>query len=346
MKKHLLSLLLSCLLLTGCATPALPQTQPTQDGKRFTATFLDVFDTVTTIVGYDESKEAFEEKTQAIHDELLLYHQLFDIYNTYEGITNLKDVNDAAGGEPVQVDEKMIALLRDCKDYYTITRGKVNVAMGAILQLWHEAREAAMDDPSKAYLPDKKVLREAWEHTDLYDVVLDEEASTVQILDPELSLDVGAIAKGWAVQRVAEKAPTGLLISVGGNVCPTGPKDASGTPWVVGITDPNGGDYLHTIATSRLSVVTSGDYQRYFVVDGKMYHHIIDPGTLFPGKKWRSVTVVCADSGLADALSTALFLLDIDQGMALLQKYDAEAFWVGHQNARYYSPGFQDLIRT
>ena len=348
MKKRLLTLLLSCLLLAGCVNPALPQTQPlqNQDGKKFTATFLDVFDTVTTIVGYDESKAAFEEKTKAIHDELLIYHQLFDIYHTYEGITNLKDVNDAAGGEPVQVDPIIIDLLQDCKDYYTITRGKVNVAMGAILQLWHEAREAAMDDPSKAYLPEKKVLREAFDHTDLYDVVLDEAANTVQIIDPKLRLDVGAIAKGWAVQKVAEKAPSGLLISVGGNVCPTGPKDKTGTPWVVGITDPNGGDYLHTIETADKSVVTSGDYQRYFVVDGKMYHHIIDPGTLFPGKRWRSVTVVCDDSGLADALSTALFLLDYEQGLALLEQCDAEAFWIDQENNRYYSPGFRDLIRT
>ena len=345
MKKRLLSLLLFLLLLTGCATPALPQTQA-PDGKKFTATFLDVFDTVTTIVGYDESKAAFEEKTRAIHDELILYHQLFDIYNTYEGITNLKDVNDAAGGEPVQVDGIILELLKDCKDYYTLTRGKVNVAMGAILRLWHEAREDAMDDPSKAYLPEKSVLRQAFDHTDLYDMVLDEENSTVQITDPQLSLDVGAIAKGWAVQKVAEKAPSGLLISVGGNVCPTGPKDESGTPWVVGITDPNGGDYLHTIETADMSVVTSGDYQRYFVVNGKKYHHIIDPGTLYPGKLWRSVTVVCADSGLADALSTALFLLDIEQGVALLNKYGAFAFWVDQNNSRYYSPGFQDLIRT
>ena len=344
MKKRFLVLLLFLLLLTGCVAPALPQT--TQDGKKYTATFLDVFDTVTTIVGYDESKAAFEEKAKAIHDELLIYHQLFDIYNTYEGIINLKNVNDAAGGEPVQVDKKIIELLLDCKDYYTITRGKVNVAMGAILQLWHEAREDAMDDPSKAYLQDKKMLRQAFDHTDLSHVVVDEEAMTVQITDPALRLDVGAVAKGWAVQRIAENAPSGLLISVGGNVCPTGAKDENGTPWVVGITDPDGGDYLHTIETANKSVVTSGDYQRYFVVDGKMYHHIIDPGTLFPGKKWRSVTVVCDDSGLADALSTALFLLDIDTGVALLQKYGAVAFWVDHENARYYSPGFEDLIRT
>ena len=344
MKKRLLSLFLIGLLLTGCAFPGL--SQPTSAGKKYTATFLDVFDTVTTIVGYDESKEAFEEKTQAIHDELRTFHQLFDIYNTYDGINNLKVVNDAAGGAPVQVDPAVVALLKDCKAYFDLTHGKVNVAMGSVLRLWHDAREDAFDDPAHAYLPETQALQEAFAHTDLSCVVLDEGASTVQITDPKLRLDVGAVAKGWSVQKVAEKAPSGLLISVGGNVCATGAKDESGTPWVVGITDPNGGDYLHTIDNADKSVVTSGDYQRYFVVDGKMYHHIIDPATLYPGTLWRSVTIVCADSGLADALSTALFLLDYEQGLALLEQCDAEAFWTDQENNRYYSPGFEDLIRT
>ena len=344
MKKRLLSLFLIGLLLTGCAFPGL--SQPTSAGKKYTATFLDVFDTVTTIVGYDESKEAFEEKTQAIHDELRTFHQLFDIYNTYDGINNLKVVNDAAGGAPVQVDPAVVALLKDCKAYFDLTHGKVNVAMGSVLRLWHDAREDAFDDPAHAYLPETQALQEAFAHTDLSCVMLDEGASTVQITDPKLRLDVGAVAKGWSVQKVAEKAPSGLLISVGGNVCATGPKDESGTPWVVGITDPNGGDYLHTIDNADKSVVTSGDYQRYFVVDGKMYHHIIDPATLYPGTLWRSVTIVCADSGLADALSTALFLLDYEQGLALLEQCDAEAFWIDQENNRYYSPGFRDLIRT
>ena len=93
-------------------------------------------------------------------------------------------------------------------------------------------------------------------------------------------------------------------------------------------------------------MVTSGDYQRYFVVDGKTYHHIIHPDTLMPSGYWRSVTVVCADSGLADALSTALFLLPYEEGLALAQKCGAEAMWLDKEGNRQYSPGFQKLIRT
>ena len=339
MKKRIFALLLVGLLLTGCTIPG--QNTP----QRYTATFLDVFDTVTTIVGFADSEEIFTRQAQAIHDELLRYHQLFDIYNEYEGIANIKTVNDAAGGEAVKVELEIIELLKSCKEYYTLTGGKVNAAMGSVLLLWHEARSDAYDDPANAYLPDQTKLEEASEHTDFDDVILDEENSTVRIADPSLRLDVGAIAKGWATQRVAEKAPAGMLISVGGNVCATGPKNGD-SPWVVGIQNPDGGDYLHTVYVETGCVVTSGDYQRTFPVDGKFYHHIIDPDTLYPSEYFRSVTVVCADSGLADALSTALFVLPLEEGMALAKQCGVEAMWMHTDGKLSYTPGFQNLIRT
>ena len=133
---------------------------------------------------------------------------------------------------------------------------------------------------------------------------------------------------------------------MGGNVCATGPKDEDGTPWVVGVNDPDGGNYLHTIYVTGGSVVTSGDYQRCYMVDGKLYHHIIDPDTRMPAAYWRSVTILCDDSGLADALSTALFLLPLEEGQRLLEKTGAEAMWVDAGGNQYYSPGFEATIRT
>ena len=337
--KRIFCALLILTLLTGCAAPV----QPEQ--KIYDATFLTLFDTVTTIRGYADSEEAFRETAQPIHDELLRYHQLFDIYNDYDGLNNLKTVNDQAGIAPVEVDDVIIELLKDCRDYYERTGGKVNVAMGSVLNLWHIARTDGINDPANAKLPDMAALEEAANHCSFDAVVIDEENSTVYLSDPAMRLDVGAVAKGWAAQRSAENAPTGLLISVGGNVCATGPKDESGTPWVVGVNDPDGGDYLHTIYVTGGSVVTSGDYQRYYVVDGVPYHHIIDPETRMPGTCWRSVTIVCDDSGLADALSTALFLLPLQDGQALLDKAGAEAMWVDAEGTQHYSPGFEAMIR-
>ena len=340
MKRFVSAAVLMCLLLGGCAGAK-------QEKKQYTATFLTLFDTVTTVVGRADSEAEFKEKAQKVHDALLEYHQLFDIYNDYEGIHNLKTVNDAAGFGPVQVDSRIIWLLSECKKVFGTTGGKVNVAMGSVLKLWHDARSDGINDPVNAKLPDRSALESAAEHTDLDAVVIDDAASTVFITDPRLRLDVGAIAKGWAVQQVAEKMPAGLLISVGGNVCATGPKDESGTPWVVGVQDPAGGDsYLHTLYVTKGSVVTSGDYQRTYMVDGKLYHHIIDPETLYPSEYWRSVTVVCDHSGWADALSTALFLLPLEEGQELLAQFDAKAMWVNADGEIFYSPGFQEMIRT
>ena len=341
MKRLIPVLLILSLLLSGCAVG----TQQTQV-KQFNATFLTLFDTVTTVVGRAESQETFTRDAQLVHDKLLVYHQLFDIYNEYEGISNLKTVNDHAGIAPVKVDPIVIRLLQDCLRYYELTGGRVNVAMGSVLQLWHEARNAGLDDPLNARLPAWDDLEAAAQHCDITQMILDTEASTVYLADPMMRLDVGAVAKGWAVQQVAGEVRSGLLISVGGNVCATGPKDETGTPWVVGIQNPDGDDYLHTIYNTNSSVVTSGDYQRTYAVEGTLYHHIIDPDTLYPSRYWRSVTIVCDDSGLADALSTALFLLPLEEGQGLLERCGAEAMWVDARMERFYSSGFQELIRT
>ena len=342
--RRLLPLLLSVLLLAGCASPAAPEEE---GAKRYEATFLTLFDTVTTVVGYAESEEDFQATAQSLHDALLEYHQLYDIYSDYDGVVNLKAVNDAAGGAPVVVDRKIIDLLLFCRDLCEGTGGQVNAALGGVLALWHDAREAGISDPASAALPDAAALAEAARPTDFSSVIIDEAASTVQITDPALRLDVGAIAKGYAVEQVCRAAPDGLLLSVGGNVRATGPKPG-GENWVVGIQAPDGesGAFLHTLYVRDVSVVTSGDYQRYYTVGGGRYHHIIDPTTCRPAAYWRAVTVLCADSGLADALSTALFTLPQAEGQALLDRYGAEAMWVDASGGEVFSPGFSAYLRT
>lgn len=356
MSKKIRTVVLACMLaaacgMTGCESVRMPENSQVQKQTSLTqykATFLDLFDTVTTIVGYAENEEAFQEQIQPMKELLQEYHQLFDIYHTYEGITNLKTINDHAGMEPVAADERIIQLLLDCREFYDVTDGKVNAAMGSVLGLWHDARTDGVNDPVHAKLPDEDALRAAAEHMDFDSVIIDEEASTIQITDPKMRLDVGAVAKGWTAQRVAEQSPEGMLISLGGNVCATGPKPETGAAWVVGIQDPDGeaDKYLHTIYVNYESVVTSGDYQRVYVVDGKEYHHIIDPDTLYPSEYWQAVSIVCKDSGIADMLSTALFQLPIEEGQKLLDQYDAQAVWVGIDGTISYSPGFKDLIRT
>lgn len=332
-------LLISC-LLSGCSGLA------KQGQKQYTATYFDVFDTVTTVLGSAENEAAFEQTAQKIHDELLFYHRLFDIYHSYDEINNLKTVNEQAAKAPVQVDPLIVEFLLDCKECYVLSGGNVNVAMGSVLQLWHEARTNGIDDPANAYLPDIDALQNAAMHINMDDVILNTEESTVYFADKELKLDVGAIAKGWAVEKVARDAPEGILISVGGNVCVTGPKQ-TGKPWVIGIQDPDNPEAnLCAVSISGGSVVTSGDYQRGYYVEDRFYHHIIDPNTLMPAQLWQSVTVICEDSSLADALSTALFLLPKEEGSALAEKCDAEVMWVDTQGMQWFTDDFKALMRS
>ncbi len=332
--------LLCAVLLSGCAL------QSTQK-KRYTETFVSVFDTVTTVTGHAESEDAFREAVAYVKDGLEHYHRLFDIYNEYEGVNNLKTLNDRAALEPLKVDMSIIELLEDCREFYTLSGGVFNPAMGGVLSLWHKAREDGIADPQNAYLPSRDALAEAARHSDPESIVIDRERSTVFFSDPELKLDVGGAAKGWAVQRVCENAPEGLLVNVGGNVYATGPKTEDGEPWAVGIQDPkNEEGYLHILNITYGSVVTGGSYQRTYTVDGKEYHHIIDPNTLYPAELWESVSVVADDSGMADMLSTALFLLDRQAGQELLDRFSARAMWADKEGNKYYSTGFEELIKS
>lgn len=315
---------------------------------RYDAQFLQLFDTITSIVGYARDKETFTEYAQELHDELETYHQLYDIYKNYEGINNLKTINDNAGVEPVVVDEKIIDMLDFAKELDIKTNGYFNVAMGSVLSIWHEYRTAGIDDPMASELPPMEELLKASEHMDIQDVIIDRQASTVYLADPDMSLDVGGLAKGYATEmachKLEENGLSNALVSVGGNIRAIGKKD-DGTLWKLGIQNPDlysETKYLHTIAVEDMSLVTSGDYQRYYTVDGVAYHHIVNPDTLMPWFEYDSVSILCKDSGLADALSTAVFNMKQEDGQALIESLDGvEAMWLYPDGSEKYSSGFE-----
>lgn len=346
-KRTLILLTMCLLLLSGCAAkPAAEKVPapfvPDPSLQSFSASFLDLFDTVTYVKGYAKDAEAFQKITQDFHDRLQIYHELYDIYNDYDGVINVKYLNDHAG-ETVTVDPELMDLLLFSRDISEKTGGKVDITLGAVLRLWHEAREVSINDPENAYLPDAEALTEAKKHTGFDKLELNAEKCTVRFLDPLLRLDVGAIAKGYAAQKTCDIMGPGLLASVGGNIVITGPKPDSGKSWIVGVQDPlgNTNDYLHKLSLNTGCVVSSGDYQRYFTYEGRTYHHIIDPDTLFPSTRWHGVTVVCDSSGVADGLSTALFLCSLEEGKELLHIFDAEAVWVDMDGNVFYSDGYK-----
>ena len=337
----------ACLLLSACGKK-----------NRYQDQFMDVFDTVSLVIGYEGNEGDFQKNFKAVHKCLQELHQLFDVYDDYPGVQNLKYVNENAGTAPVKVDPEIMALLKFGKEIYEKTDGEVNIAYGAVLRIWHDYREAGIDNPENASLPEETALLEASKHCNIEDLILDEENSTVYFQDPELRLDVGGIAKGWSVERAAELLEQAgakhYLLNIGGNLRAIG-KRGDGKRWVCPVENPfyvDGQDTEQFAVAGEIedtSLVTSGDYERFYVVNGKRYAHIVDPRTRMPADRHRSVSILTKDSGLADGLSTALFILDVEEGKALLKKFqdggtDVEAMWIEPDGTQDYTENFLTKI--
>ena len=319
---------------------------PYKEKNKYTTYSMDYFDTVITITGYENSEEKFDETANEMLKLFAEYHQLYTIYHRFDSIENMCTINELVNGEhrTVKVDRRIIDMLLYAKEMYNMTNGIMNIAMGSVLSLWHDYRTIGKDNPDKASLPSMNDLKDAAVHTDISKIIIDEVNNTVTLTDAKMKLDVGAIAKGYATERVAkhfeEKGITGYVLNVGGNIRTIGCK-ADGTDWTVGIENPNGDDYFAYLKLSGQSVVTSGSYQRFYYVDGKPYHHIIHPDTLMPATGYLSVSVICYDSGLGDALSTALFCLSKSDGLNLIESLDGvEAMWVDEDGKKSYSSGW------
>jgi thiamine biosynthesis lipoprotein len=214
-----------------------------------------------------------------------------------------------------------------------------------------------LDDPENAELPTMEELEQKAQHIDINNVIVDDDASTVYLNDPEMRLDVGAIAKGYATEMVSvyamEHGFENGMISVGGNVRTIGSKldgKDNDTTWSVGIQNPDSESEQTNLYILGLydnySLVTSGVYERYYTVDGKQYHHIIDPNTLMPSEYFLSVSIACNDSGMADALSTSVFNMSYEDGLQLIESLqDTEALWVFHDGSMKFSSGFEKFIK-
>ncbi len=307
-----------------------------EEPKTQAESYYDFFDTVSYIFSYKgDTREEFNANCLAVKDVLSRYHRLFDIYYEYSGVNNIKTVNNNAGKAPVEVDSELIDFLLYTKELYTLTNGKTNIAIGAVTRLWHDAREKGIRDPENAYIPSASDLENAALHCDISNLVIDKTAGTVFISDPDMSLDVGAIGKGYATEKAAEllieRGVSSYVLNIGGNIRAIGEK-TTGDGWTTGITNPDKSSsesFVTRVVIKDISLVTSGDYERFYTVDGVRYHHIINPDTNMPANYFSSVSVFAKDSGLADALSTALFCLSYEDGLALVNKIgDVDVIWV------------------
>lgn len=323
--KKIIFALFFLLLMCGCRQ------------EKYTTEYLDVFDTYSTITIYTNKKDEFDEITKELHAKLLNLNKQFDIYNNYKDINNIKTINDNAGIKPVKVQPETLELIKAGKYAYEKTNKTVNIAMGSVLNIWHNYRENALNNNVYA-IPTNAELIEASKHTDINSIVIDENNSTIFIKDKYTSIDVGAIAKGYAadyaVKYLKSKGIKVALINLGGNVIAINDKDKES--FKTGVVSPDNNDeYIYSFDLSNQSAVTSGNYQRYYDYNGKRYHHIIDSKTLFPSENNKEVTVVTNSSLEGDMFSTALFILPYDEGIKLAKSNNLKVMWIDKNNKQY-----------
>lgn len=316
--------------------------------------FYGTFDTVIDIMAFTEDQADFEAYFDLAEVEFQRLHRLYDNYNSYEGLNNIYTVNAQAGLAPVEVDPDLLNLILFSIEGYEKTGGRVNIALGPVLSIWHDYREAGIENPAQAQVPPLADLQAANQLTDIKKVIVDQEASTIFLEEAGMSLDLGAVAKGYATELVARKLEAaGLqsaIISAGGNVRTIGvPMDGKRTRWGIGIQNPDLKAQENVVAIlypKEAAIVTSGDYQRVYQVGGQVYHHLIDPETLMPASHFRSVSIMTKDSGLADLWSTALFLADKDEGRTLAEANGIEALWYDMDMGESYTDGMGQILKS
>ncbi len=293
--------------------------------ERHEATRLDLFDTPTTVIAYTQTEEEFETLSELVFSELSRLDALFDVYEGDGEGKGLAAINAHAGQNPVEVDSDVMALLQWAKEAAEVTHGVIDASAGAVCSLWQQAREEATIHPEEAKIPSQEAIQNALRHRGMEYLVLDEAAGTAYLTDPEMRLDVGALAKGFTadlvMNKLKESGYSDVMLNLGGNVLTMGCR-ADGSPWRIGLRHPLKEAVLTEVPASDRSVVTSGGYERKMVFEGKEYHHIIDLSTGMPAEQWAQVSVISGRSAEADLLTTALFILPEEEGKALLAQFE------------------------
>lgn len=306
------------LLLTGCGS----ETAYSQDfyamntTMNITAYGANAKDAITKSISYINALEADISRTRETSDIYAVNH---------------------AEGKTVTVSEQTADVLRNALELAQETEGYFDPTIAPLSDLWGIGTEDAA-------VPTQEEIDAVLPLVDDTRVKLD---GTEVTIPADMQIDLGGIGKGYAADHVAEILRDAdvehATISLGGNVYAVGSKD-KGLPWTVGITNPDEpGSWFAALKVSDTSIVTSGDYERYFEQDGKRYCHIFDPKTGYPAETdLRSVTVVSADSTSADAYTTALFVMGLDRAMEYCEVHDIEAIFVCSDQTVYVTDGLKD----
>jgi thiamine biosynthesis lipoprotein len=281
----------------------------------------------------EDAEEAVEESMERIKELENLMSKTLETSEIYK-INNNPE-------EKIEISEDTKLVLEKSLYYAEITDGKFDPTIGVLVDLWGIGTEDAR-------VPSDSEIKNALEKTGYQKLDLDDNLAEVE---NGVQLDLGGIAKGYAadeVKKIVEKHNVkSAFVNLGGNVLVIGDK-VDGSKWRVGIQDPRQGrgSVMAVVEASDKTIVTSGNYERYFEEDGKVYHHIIDPGTGYPADTdLLSVSIISDNSFDADALSTSIYIMGLREGMDFIEEMeDVEVMFITDELEVYLSSGLKNKI--
>ena len=298
--------------------------------------------TVITVFFWTDDEAKAAKAAEAVFAEM---KRIDGVMTTWTNTSEVSKINAAAGVKPVAVSAETFEVIARAQDVAKRTKGLFDITVGAFKGLWKFDEDMDGTVPAPAEVK-RRLALVGYKH-----LVLDKRKRTVFLKKKGMSITLGGIAKGYAVDKSAkllyEQGFTNFMIQAGGDMFIAGKKGEM--PWVVGIRDPRGTTRDAMFATAPVedrSFSTSGDYERAVVKDGKRYHHILDPRTGQPAKASRSVTVRAKDAFTADAWSKVLFILGPAKSQQLIkrEKLDLDVLWVDAKNEVTMTPGLKPVI--
>jgi thiamine biosynthesis lipoprotein len=271
------------------------------------------------------------------------FDRLDTLLSVWKEGSDVERLNVAAGRGPVSVSGDTLTVLEHAIEVGGWTEGKFDITFGALSDVWRFDHDQDDTIPTPSEIAARVPL------VDYRQVVVDRRAGTAVIRRAGMRVHLGGIGKGYAVDRVVtilrQHGLRDFMVQSGGDLYVSGMKD--GQPWRLGIRDPRGpaDRVFASLDLSDRTFSTSGDYERSFMANGVRYHHLLDPASGQPARQSRSVTIVSARAVVADALSTGVFVLGPERGMALIEKLpDVEGVIVSSRNEVLVSSGLRDRL--
>ncbi|WP_027623277.1 FAD:protein FMN transferase [Clostridium lundense] len=320
---------ISSILFTSCAK----KEEPSVTKENY------LLGTIVQLTVYGKNAE------KAVNKAMDIISDIDDKMSPSKENSEVSKINKNAGKAFVKVSDDTFTVIKKSLEYSKLSNGAFDITVGPLVNMWAIGTD-------KARIPSPQEIKTGLNLINYKDVILDENTKSIKLRKPNEAIDLGAIAKGYTADKVKEtlikEGVKTAFINLGGNIVTVGNK-LDGSLWNIAIQDPLKirGEYFGIAKVSHKSVVSSGNYERYFIKNGKRYHHILDTKTGYPSDNGLIATTIISDNSIdGDALSTTTYVLGLDKGMKLVESIKGvEAVFVTKDKKVYTTSGLKDSFK-